>query len=301
MTRTAEFRYGARVGLIVDHGVDLGFEQDVTLLVGERAAIRLRHTPKYAGEGSHLRHVEVSLEAFAKASHAEAQGEKLALGLLWAAVSIKYAARLGYTGNDPYTVYNRAAGTGLQVHASGFVVRPTSPHVLAEILSDVLASDIEHSPELLTSMELFTAARMEASGRARFVALVSAIEPLAKQQQYGHPIPELAALFAEQLDATEGIDPEVVESLRGRIRDLRRESVRLAIRRLVRVHLPGEDTSWQVVDEAYAARSDLLHEGVVYSDLGQRSAVIEDVIRRLYASMLGKTLYTKPHFAPATP
>lgn len=292
------YRYGSRVEMILNEGIVLGFEEDVTLLVGQERALRVRETRKPTGGNRSLRRYEVSLEAFQRASEAEHLGERLALALLWSAISIKYSARLVYSGEMPYRVYDRALGGGLQMYADGYVARVTTPTVLAEVLEDFLNTDIAMVPELQTSMELFTAARMETSDRAKFVGLVSAVEPLAKQQKYKGVVKDLTKVFQQQLDEAEGIDDTVRESLRGRIADLRRESVRLAIRRLFDQHMPNNAPAWEAIDEAYGARSKMLHEGETYEDLAHRSSVIEDVLRLLYSRILGKALISRPGLAP---
>ncbi len=173
-----------------------------------------------------------------------------------------------------------------------------SPTVLAELLEDFLGTDLAMVPELETSMELFTAARMETSDRAKFVGLVSAVKPLARQQKYKGVIRELTISFQTQLDEAKDIEELVRESLRGRIADLRRESVRLAIQRLFQQHLPDNVPAWAAVDDAYGLRSKMLHEGETYDNLAQRSTVIEDVLRLLYAHILNKPLISKPALAP---
>ncbi len=107
MSDTKRFRYGGRVEIILSEGVVLGFEEDVTLLAGD-GAVRIRKSKKPTGGGPFLSRYEVSVEAFQKASEAERIGERLALALLWATISIKYSARLVYSGEVPYRVYDRS-------------------------------------------------------------------------------------------------------------------------------------------------------------------------------------------------
>jgi hypothetical protein len=58
------------------------------------------------------------------------------------------------------------------------------------------------------------------------------------------------------------IPPELKPSLEGRLRQLRQESIGQALRRLVRDALPNQPKASQVIDDAYALRSQLIHSGV---------------------------------------
>jgi uncharacterized protein (UPF0147 family) len=92
--------------------------------------------------------------------------------------------------------------------------------LINEIFSD---ENIEVEEKLLVSMELFTSARLETSYRAKFVGLVSALEPLAQQEHYANQeLEKLVNSFVKQLTDT-SIPDNIKRSVEGRIRDLKKE------------------------------------------------------------------------------
>jgi hypothetical protein len=96
-----------------------------------------------------------------------------------------------------------------------------------------------------------------------------------------------------QLRSNSDIPPELKPSLEGRLRQLRQESIGQALRRLVRDALPNQPEASQVIDDAYALRSQLIHSGVPADldvDLERESQVVSRTVRALYASLLNRPL-----------
>jgi len=58
---------------------------------------------------------------------------------------------------------------------------------------------------------------------------------------------------------------------------------------MVRDRLPEDPAAADVIKDAYAVRSKILHEGTTDADLGAKAQAVENVIRRLYAQILGHT------------
>lgn len=134
---------------------------------------------------------------------------------------------------------------------------------------------------------------MEATDRARFIALVIALESLAVQRELTDVVPCLAALIdglTTQLEKSECLAVAEHESLRtslsSRLKGLRRESVRQAILRTLREHITDKDTI-KFVDNAYGIRSIILHEGFREPKLNEITQRLGEVMRQIYSSLLG--------------
>ena len=84
------------------------------------------------------------------------------------------------------------------------------------------------------------------------------------------------------------------DSLEGRIRELSQESIRQAMLRIVRELLPGDKDAVEIIDNAYALRSKILHDGASDPYLGRKVSAVEDTIRRIYSARIGKTLKVPP-------
>ena len=80
------------------------------------------------------------------------------------------------------------------------------------------------------------------------------------------------------------------DSLRGRLLQLKRESVRQALKRLCGRWFPHDAHAWTVLDRAYGLRSELLHEGRP-SDLDillvQETQIVSNYLRRIYEHEYG--------------
>jgi hypothetical protein len=147
-------------------------------------------------------------------------------------------------------------------------------------------------------MSFFASARLETTEQARFIGLMTALEALSEQQDYGEDIGSMLTKLALQLET----DPllagdeksQLRSSLSSRIKQLRQESVRQAILRTVRQHISDKDTiKW--VDNAYGIRSKILHEGLIIPDLHLLTNRLEGVLRQIYASMFNLPLSVPVH------
>ena len=295
--------YAARVDFLLGEDVELALEHPACLLSTPNAILHMRLAPEQPmGPLQHLKKIRIEVEGFTKASDAEAAGLHLSIALLWAAVSKRFTMRLDYHTPLPCVVYDRTSshsGISLSVHAKSYW--PLTAHDFAELLDrDVLeyTSPVDH--QLLLSMELFAAARLESSDRARFISLVSSLEPLASPLSLPKSIEKLIETFRNQLEEVAVPEVSVEEmsriknSLSGRLQELETESIRQAILRVVRQLLPGDKRAVEIIDDAYSLRSKILHEGVSDPYLDQKVLEIEDTIRRMYASRIGKELKVPP-------
>lgn len=304
--------YGAKVRMILKEGNELNFDGETSFLLDNKSAIiclkPLKPKLKEIGQK-----IEVSVEGFATATEAEQQGLKLSLAVLWAAVSRRYSLKLDYDTPLPCTVYNRIfpQSGGVSVSASPTVLMNGSDMV--KRFDEVFSANSEVNEKLLVSMEIFTAARLEATLRSRFVSLVSALEPLAEAQVHGikeiddlidNWQADLRSLTRNLVNNTRDDTDEsrafiskveiIKNSLTGRLKQLKSESIRQAIKRFIKETFPDEQDTFTIVDRAYNLRSQILHEGIYDADIKQKSDEIEQIIRKIYARLLNLELSTYP-------
>ena len=290
--------YGAKVEFLLGEDIQLSLDGPVCLLVSDDTVVQLELAPEQPlGSLSYLKKYRASIEGFATASEGETAGIKLSLALLWAAVSRPFTLRLDYHTPLPCIVYDRTASSGgmsMREHLS--VCRRVNAGDLAELMQDVMSTSVSADRHLLMSMELFAAARLEMTERAKFVSLVSSLEPLAAPADYPRSITNLVQNYLKQLQAasipelSEEDTSGIKKSLNGRLRELEHESIRQALLRTVRELLPFDSNALKVIDEAYALRSTMLHEGVTDPYLDRRTHVVEGIIRKMFAARIGKPL-----------
>lgn len=288
--KPAKRRYGARLHVQLGHGSALDDANELQLELETGHVLNLRKDSRAPWETS--RYV-FEVCGFATARAAEAAGSQLALVLLWTAVSLNFPLRLRYSSQEPAVVFDRTQAPGAQIQ--GYASVGWSREKILDELSRSHSTLGEADPQVLLSMELFAGAACEVSERARFVAMVSALEPLAQAECLE---PAVDAFVTKALNdlSNAGISPSTVDSVRGRLEQLRKESIGQAIRRVVRCALPDCADAVRVVTNAYALRSQILHSGRttdVDVDLGDELRALSHVIRRLYAARLGQTLAAK--------
>ncbi|UWE17686.1 hypothetical protein [Herbaspirillum huttiense] len=201
---------------------------------------------------------DLTVEGFPTASDAEVAGMQMAQALLLCAVSLDFGLRLSYTSHEPPTVFDRTISAGVSNLATGYTSWPQDV-VLSELWSAI--GTPLRDRRLLLSVELFASAALESNERARFVMTVSALEPLAIQETFGSDVSELVDSLAINLSANTSIPAGLKASLRGRLLQLKKESVRQALKRHCDRWFPDDADAWRSLDYAYGLRSELLHEG----------------------------------------
>lgn len=281
--------YGARVRIHVQTSGALGGVEEVCVPLPSGAFLTIEPTHKAPWEGGNK--YVITLDGFATAAAAEAAGRRLVQALLWMAVSTDVPLKLEYLTYEPASVFERERSSGDTLVAYGEVSTPP-PVVFAE-LHDAYALLTEPDEKLLLSMEIFCAARLESSQRATFLTLVSALEPLAQEETLGPAVTAFVDQCVQQLRSSADIPPELKDSLGGRLRQLRHESIGQALRRLARDALPDQPEASRLIDDAYALRSQLVHSGVPADldvELEHESQVVSRTIRALYSSRLNRPL-----------
>lgn len=260
--------YAAKITVTIGSNANLEFAGDVCLLVKESVIVTLQvlhREPR--DEILNVTKVQALVEGFATAAEAEQYGLRLSLALLWTAISKQFSMRLDYHTPLPTMVYDRTQHGGMSMSAEGRVYRNLQVADFTKMLNQGLSSTSISTENLLLSMELFTSAHMETTERARFIALVSSLEPLAKAKKLGPQVDTIIKQFGKELSTNEYIDEKTKLSLNGQLQQLRKESIGQAIARVVRQLLPQNKEALQVIQEAYDLRSKILHEGAKPDDL----------------------------------
>jgi hypothetical protein len=296
---TNQLPYGSQVGVILDETDNFNFAGEASLLLDDKQSI-VRVVPcreKIHYNGRISQKLDLYVEWFATVKEAEEKKSKLLLALLWAAISRKHPLLLDYQTSLIYDRTHQHGGTLAGVSAQLHVKMSSSR--LVDLVNQIFSDDnIEVEEKLLVSMELFTSAKLETSDRAKFVGLVSALEPLAQSEAYGNPeLEKLVDNFVNQLNNTSIPDNINKQSLQDRIRALKKESISQAIQRIVRESIPANENeeAVSIIKEAYKIRSNILHEGARYTDLEQKSNEIENIIRQIYSHHLKRDLFISPH------
>src|ERR1051325_1888285 len=112
--------------------------------------------------------------------------------------------RLDYHSALPCTVYDRTdARGGMSMRGYMSTHFPATASDLGELMREVMTSPIEVDRQLVLSMELYAAANLEVSDRAKFLGLVSSLEPLASQQKYADSVVSLVDGFRQQLQSAQ--------------------------------------------------------------------------------------------------
>lgn len=281
-------KYGARLTFQVQRAAYIGNLENVTLLLSDGTLATIQPKPLMAWEGG--KRYEVEMVGFPTASEAENAGMHMAQVLLLCAVSLNFGLRLSYHSHEPPAVFDRTISTGAFLQGEAYISWPQ--HAVVSELEKAFAKPLGDR-RLLLSMELFAAASLESNDRARFVMAVSALEPLAEQQPMEPEVIRSIDALCSQFDADDSVPSTLRESIRGRLVQLKRESIRQALKRLCGKWFPGDSNAWIQIDRAYALRSELLHEGRP-NDLdvllNEELEVIGDYLRRIYQMEFDYTL-----------
>ena len=281
-------KYGARITFQVLRREYLDGLNNFTFLLPSGAIGTLRYGRSQSWEVG-VRY-ELELEAFPTAALAEEFGMRSAQALLLAAITLGFGVRLNYQNHEPPTVFDRTVSAGLAMSAEGLALWPQD--LVVKQISDSFGHQLRDR-RLLLSMELFAASGLESNDRAKFVMAVSALEPLAEQLDLGSEVYRFVGKLTAVLDADESVPVDLKQSLRGRLLQLRKESVRQALHRLCEKWFPGSRRARDELDFAYALRSEILHEGRVADldvILSEQTEQISRYLRSIYAQEFGVSL-----------
>lgn len=280
-------KYGARLTFQVHRAAHIGDLENVTLLLpnGSLAGIQPDDAFDFEVEGG--KSYDIAVAGFPTASDAEAAGMQMAQALLLCAVSLDFGLRLSYQSHEPPTVFDRTISAGMFGFATGYTSWPQEV-VLSELWRAVETPLKDR--RLLLSLELFASASLESNDRARFVMAVSALEPLAVQQDLGPEVSTAVDTLALALSDDTAVPTDLKNSLRGRLLQLKQESVRQALKRQCRRWFPNNHDAWKSLDQAYGLRSELLHEGRP-ADLdillAEQTRTVANCLRAIYEMEFG--------------
>lgn len=286
-------KYAARIEFQVLRPEYIGALENVTLLQPDGALIQITPTQAPSWEGR--KQYAARILGFPTAAEAENAGQKLAQVFLGCAISLDFGLRLIYKSYEPATVYDRTASRGLTMAAEGFAYFQQSI-----FLDEFNRAYLQRSADrrLLLSMEMYSAAALESSDRVRFIMTVSALEPLAIQTNVSNDLENAIDALAGQLNTFDQLAAEQKHALRSRLLQLKTESVRQALKRLCKTWFPDNNDAWMALDQAYAIRSQLLHEGepqdrdVILADETRR---IAKYLRKIYENALNTSFRVAPN------
>lgn len=233
----------------------------------------------------------LGLSGFDTPATAQTEGMRLAQTLLLVAISLDFGLKLMYHGRLPLVVYQRFKSDGDSMWAEGVAGRQAST-VLDEFLSAYSLPPMDS--RLTLSMELYCAALLEMNEHARFVSAVSALEPLVEQENLGGDVASFVEAMLTNFENVGNIDASLRASLRGRIRQLRFESIRQALFRLSNTWFPGRADLRDQIDDAYGLRSELLHKGALSdpdTDLTLMTSNVMRILRMIFKKKSGHSFH----------
>jgi hypothetical protein len=280
-------KYGVRLTFQIERAAHIGDLERVNLLLSDGSVAMIQPDEAFDFEVEGGKSYDMSVLGFPTASDAETAGMQMAQALLLCAVSLDFGLRLSYQSHEPPTVFERALPAGLRGFSTGHTAWP----------QDVVLSELWKAVEtplrdrrLSLSLELFSAAALESNERARFVMAVSALEPLAVQIDLGPEVSVAVDTFASMLSADTNVPQSLKASLSGRLLQLKRESIRQALKRQCQQWFPSNRDAWESIDYAYGLRSELLHDGRP-SDLdvllAEQTRKISNYLRSIYEKEFG--------------
>ena len=231
-------KYGSRLTFQVQRSAYIGDLENVTLMLIDGTLATIRPGRSLEWEGG--KRYEIETVGFPTASEAEAAGMQMAQALLLCAISLDFGLRLSYQSHEPPAVFDRTVNTG--AFSSGEAYQSWPQQIVLDEFAKAIAAPIRDR-RLILSMELFAAAALESNDRASFVMAVSALEPLAQQESMGPEVARAVDTLCAQLDGDASVPQNLRQSIRGRLLQLKRESIRQALKRLCERWFPSEPRS----------------------------------------------------------
>lgn len=267
----------------LERGTNFPFDGDCSLLTNNDQIIKFIKIVDKKNSGH--QNWKIVVDSFKTAVLAEKYGVKMVLGILWASIQNSYGIKLIHNSALPCLVKYKTSSRGFNFKAEITVVQ--SIDGIIDPINEILSINNDISSKLLAACELFAAARNETTDRARFVGLVSSLEPLCEQTIY--EVDSLNTLLSSfekqiseiQIESNTEFDEKIKNSLIGRIQQLKRESVNQAIKRTIENYFPGDKEISETVIESYNIRSKVLHEGYSDPDFNIYCKRIEKIIREL--------------------
>lgn len=227
----------------------------------------------------------LTISATDTASKAEAIGIKLAYALLRVAIDKNWGMALSWPDSPlPCRVIDRTVSIGPTFQGFGSVTRHVAVTDFVQALDESFSHHSEVPYSLFLSMELCASSRFENNSRSKLIMLVSAFEALAKQRDLSTELETTVKNLKSVVQESNIEDDGIKSSLLGQIENLKRESVRRAVRRLL-AEAELSDNDCKFVDKAYQVRSKIVHEGHRVPELDAMNARLDSLLRVVYHSM----------------
>jgi hypothetical protein len=151
--------------------------------------------------------------------------------------------------------------------------KPIDRFVDAFVEGFVHAENLSESAQL--ALELFSASRFEASLRARYLILISAIESITLREERSDDAQKLLLRMKDILNSA-NINETDRAQIAGTLHDLERRSITSSSKALVE-RFCGEKKS-RLFGKCYQARSQLVHKGFTDFDLGEHLHQLEELV-----------------------
>lgn len=295
-TNENDFPYGTYITIFLNGTIQFDLDK-LDYDLGDQLCLQFVENKSTASEFLEVNYSgskvwDVKLTGFKTACAAEKAGIKLAESFLWYSVSKNFPMRLIYHKSLPCTVFDRTKGPGIK---SFSFIHSIQTEKATDIIDGIKESFFStHEPEidkerLILSMEIFSASQLEITNRARFITLITSLEALSLQKDYKEYTEHVKDKINELIEAIKCEDniPEKIRfSLVGKIkREMSVESVRQAILDVV-LKNTSDATNKKLFDEAYNARSSLVHDGKTEDNVEELYSKMSSMIREVYSSCL---------------
>jgi len=276
-----DFNLNSRGGIkdFVGNGASLLWSQDYIITLETR---QVHPQLENAGTTGY----SLVAKATETACDAEALGVRLAYSLLSVAVDKNWGLSLSWPDSPlPCRVIDRTASKGASM--GGFA--SVSHHVSTEQFVQEIGESFKHHSKvpysLLLSMELCASSHFENNERSKLIMLVSAFEALAEQKDLSEIVNPLIYDLQLKVKEYKFEDESIKNSLLGQIDNLKRESIRRALRRLL-ADVEIEEADRNFVEEAYTARSNIVHEGQRVPELNLMTSRLNMLLKKVYSSKM---------------
>lgn len=242
--------------------------------------------------------VRVVVEPFQSFEEAKEGGYRIADALLSFAVTQKISFSFEESTGGEIVEVVECNGIAAEGRAEGRSFWPLDGPKFTELLAEHWQrNSAPLSNNERTSLAFFSSAQMEVSIEARFILLMTALESFCVQRNQSGDIETALGKVVDSLVAELGPDHPQLNSLKGRIRDLKRESVAQSIKRTLSPLLTTEQLSFVVT--AYGYRSKLLHEGTSIPRIHEVNTYLRDILRIVYSKQFGWELRHPVYSSPS--
>jgi hypothetical protein len=239
--------------------------------------------PQLADAGS--RGFRLVINATDTASKAKNIGEKVAYSLLDFCIQRRWGVAFSWHDSPlPFRVIDRTPTPGMPrmtIQSFGTVTGHVKVSEFANALESSFSYHDKIKPSLLLSMELYASSHFENNQRSKLIMIMSSLEALAEQEKLSERLGSTIEDLKEVINKSAIQDENLKNSLRGQIDSFKRESVRSAIQRLLKNSQIGKEDI-KFVDQAYSARSKIVHEGQRVPELSTLNSKLENVLISVY-------------------